>query len=243
MINEPTFSILILLGLGHQKSIIWVLMANENLAFCLFCFLMGKTRNPKKQIIAESFKQDFESTKLPRKYRTILKFQQNLDKKKQNQPTVKVKPNKTTGEQIDEIRDMVNLTAKKETRKYQKRKEYLVKKKTKRKQTPEELDRGLELEKTLVDKVAFGEQVMAPPKITTVPKPSKKLLVTKSVLKDGGIVDNHSKKHNVDEVEGPKRKMRLRDMAEADKKSLLLEREKLIQLYRTNHQLAKELKK
>ena len=188
---------------------------------------MGKSKNPKKQQNSEKFK-DFSGSEMPRKFKMIQRLQNNLKVKTVDKKAQEKKP---IQEELDSLRKSINLQARKETRRYKKNKEYFSKKQIPKIENDDEI--------VLRDEVRFGEQATQPPKITVVPRQksvlktstTKKLLDSKSFKPTSKIIDSRP----VGVESGPGRKVRLRDLAEADKRELLKEREQLISIYRSKH--------
>lgn len=118
---------------------------------------MKKSKNNKKDL--ETFNQP-----APRSFRKVSQLQKHLSEKTHIKP---VKAQKKNAAEIDdEIRKSVNLIHKKNTKKYQKRKEYLSSKK-KKPVVEEEKD-------FKKDFVKFNDIVDQPPTITSVPKDKTK---------------------------------------------------------------------
>jgi hypothetical protein len=134
------------------------------------------------------------------------------------------------------LRKQVNTAAKKETRNYAKQKErrVAVKEKAKAKKlakNTKQEDVDEEGGKNgFMEGVPFGFQVDAPPDLT------KPRMVLKRVIEPGTEIDNDGepvkKRKEQPKVDGPGRKVKLRDMGEGDKASLLAERDSAIDLYR-----------
>jgi hypothetical protein len=207
---------------------------------------MGKSKAPKSQKVLDPSKDnlDPETQSAPRKYRQVLAYSRIKSQKVEKTKTKKKeKPVQSSEEKFEHMRELVNRTAKKETRRYQKLQEHFQKKKERKKSgLEEELDRGLMAEKRLVDRVKFGEQASAPPKITAIPKKQKvpksiQILQQEEEKKKKKLTTKDSQKLNLDDLSNPKRKTKLKELAEGDRVALLREREKLIALYRSKKAL------
>lgn len=181
--------------------------------------------------------EDAEDQQIPSKFRRFVKHNEKPKavpiavKKK-----VKVTALISTEAKLKTLQSEIARAGRLKTKKYSKRQTYLDSKKK-----VEVSDRGQIVEKRLVDVVKFGEQVMEPPKITAIPrkigyirgeKPPVKILpaVTAQIEKKEEIKRSDGKEGKVG------RTKKLRDMDENEKRSLLEERERMIELYRKNKQ-------
>jgi putative protein kinase ArgK-like GTPase of G3E family len=183
---------------------------------------MAKPKYPKKQIVRETPNEkdtDAQLQDAPRKFRQLKKFLDLQHKKKQTETPKPKKKQKTTEESLNELRQVVNQTAKRQTKKYEKRKAFLDQKKQKKEQD-EEI--------RLVDHIKFGEQVQEPPKLTAIPKkkgyiktPKAPNSTTKKVALVEKMEDSVGRKH------------KLKELSEADRVTLLQERQRLIDFYRS----------
>jgi hypothetical protein len=137
------------------------------------------------------------------------------------------------------LRDEVNSAARKETRIYVKRRERLVavKEKARAKKAAKEAKKEEGEEAGGKDSyshgaIPFGFQVEAPP---TLVKPR---MVLKRVIEPGttfdadGNVEEKKERKQQPKVDGPGRKVKLKDLGEKDRSVLLAERGSAIDLYR-----------
>lgn len=126
------------------------------------------------------------------------------------------------------------------TKKSIKRKNYLESRKQKSIVLEHYKANGLEIEQQLREKqkIKFGDRAMEPPSLTAIPKMKGKVVVLDTPKDTTStattITDQDKKKNNPLEYDGKSvgRARKLKTLSEAERKSLLAEREKLIALYR-----------
>jgi hypothetical protein len=187
---------------------------------------MGKAKSPKTNSIREIPSEkdtDAAMQDAPRKYRQLKRYMDLVERRKHTVAPVKKqkKTEQSTQESLNELRTVVNQTAKRQTKKYEKRKQFLSSRKEKQKRPEEEIK--------LVDHIPFGERVKEPPKISVIPKKkgyikSASPTVTKKIIAPSR------------EPIGEKlavRKHKLKDLPEADRIQLLKERQRMIDYYRS----------
>jgi hypothetical protein len=141
----------------------------------------------------------------------------------------------TTLDELERKSAHLSLVAgRKKTKKYLKKQEFLN-----RKETKPEMDLGLITEQKLLNQgtVRFQDYVMEPPKLTALPKDrSKKKTVEKIVIKEEESI-KPPKQVNISSVTGERlgRSRKLKSLPEAERNSLLIQRQKAIDFYRLKH--------
>jgi hypothetical protein len=183
---------------------------------------MAKPKHPKKQIVRETPSEkdtDAHLQDAPRKFRQLKKLLDLQQRKKETKAPKAKKKQKSTEESLNDLRQVVNQTAKRQTKKYEKRKAYLEQKNQK-KEKEEEI--------RLIDHIKFGEQVQEPPKLTAIPK-------KKGYIKTPKTSTTTAKKVALVEKmeDSVGRKQKLKQLSEADRVTLLQERQRLIDYYRS----------
>ncbi|ORX56047.1 hypothetical protein BCR36DRAFT_320856 [Piromyces finnis] len=180
----------------------------------------------------------------PREFLRILKYKEILEnKKKAKQNKNKENPKKNTenelkiqkGESLsafskrveDECRISILKAQTVDTKKKQKRKNYLINKKLK-KMNKLKKDEGLSFE-DLKDNVKFGEQAYEPPTINVVPKKRKSNNNNSSNENNTKTIDNNEKDNNENKKLS---KPKLKTLSLIERKHIIDEREKVIANYR-----------
>ncbi|EGF83940.1 hypothetical protein BATDEDRAFT_21535 [Batrachochytrium dendrobatidis JAM81] len=245
---------------------------------------MGKSRQMKDRT-RDPVVSDYGTTSqgFPRKYREHLKFVKSIETKAELKKSISEKKTKkglngkliTTKDQLhakeDELRRIVNHTAKSITNKYAKRKAWMEQHKGSKKNgksneeeysnldgVQQPFQRGLEVEKKLVDHVEFGQIVQRPPNITVKPKARKEYVpMPKKPLYDDANAADEDKLERARRLKRQKeqaiesgtfsdtkigRKRKLKDLAPVEKIALLREREQVIALYRQSKMLHEQSK-
>jgi hypothetical protein len=189
---------------------------------------MGKSRHPKKRATRDPNVNDsVENQDAPRQYKQL---QRLLARPAPEKQTV----TKPVEMDVESVYKKQALIARKLTKKFAKRKEYMTSKKGKKKATEDE-------EETKTDKVRFGEVVQAPPIISVLPKnkaympgqkPAFKMPTLPVIKKDTERSESEKEEKHVEEKVGIGRKRKLRDLPESERVALLKERQMMIDAYR-----------
>ncbi|KAI8812691.1 hypothetical protein BJ742DRAFT_791389 [Cladochytrium replicatum] len=212
---------------------------------------MGKRRKPQQKLedgppTQYSSLNDAEKFKdMPKRARWTLQMMDRASKVRsqtakppaiQKKPTESLKQFESRVE--NEIRAAVNQAVAVTTKTQQKRKEWL---KERKKKLKTKITRTKNEDERKYDKVGLHEVVQEPPKLTAGPRKSAKHALAKSapVVEDSPDSDQHDDEPNeaeesstATESVATKRKVKLKNLGLAERKGLLAEREKMIELYR-----------
>ncbi|KAI8895223.1 hypothetical protein BC833DRAFT_623222 [Globomyces pollinis-pini] len=212
---------------------------------------MGKSKSkfPRKNGEKEVTDKELNASNqgLPKHYRQFLAAQNHKKRQTESEESLKPKKDIITDKSnpkatIDLLRKKANAASKVQTKKYKKRKEYMN---SKSKKLEKELSRGEIVEQKLSKKLhnhKFNDQVLEPPKISTIPKMKFKQKIPTTNSTSTTTMKDQLKliKKTNEKIENAKfvsdrpvgRKSKLKDLSESERSSLLKERERLIELYR-----------
>lgn len=202
-----------------------------------------KSKHPRKNKSVAA--QDSENALLqdaPRAFRQMQKYfgEKQAQAQKRTESLVSKKKPIAKGQQnAESLQSLVHRTSRQSTKTYQKKKEWLVKR---RKGNAGGEDEYKEV--SLVEKIPFGQVVDRPPALTAIPrlrgyipgsKPSKTTPLSAPKEQSAEPAAPSEEKRRMMEEKGPGfRKTKLKNLTPADRLSILKERERIVGLYRAN---------